>query len=166
MERITRAGLPAAIQLAGIDLVTTLAAAMTELSPIVTPLRTIARLPSQTLFPILIGAFFPLPEWRVVGLISWKSLSNMLTWSPTRQWLPISIARVAMMLTLAPKQLQLPIRIEDSFPRLCRKRRPLPSLGEPLKPNVLQLPTCKAPLPTFKTCILKSTFDPNENSRC
>jgi len=56
---MTLAGLPAAMQFSGIDLVTMLAAAITELSPIVTPLSTMTRLPIQTLFPMFTGAVLP-----------------------------------------------------------------------------------------------------------
>ncbi len=53
------AGLPAAMQFDGIDFVTRLIAPITELSPILTPLRTMTRLPSQTLFPIRTGCDGP-----------------------------------------------------------------------------------------------------------
>ena len=70
MVLITLAGFPAAMQLAGIGLVTTLAAAITELSPIITPLSTITRLPSQTLLPMMTGFVKPALRFRVAGLIS------------------------------------------------------------------------------------------------
>ena len=51
----TRQGLPAAIVLSGISLVTTLPAPITALSPMVTPCRTVTFAPSHTFLPICIG---------------------------------------------------------------------------------------------------------------
>ena len=48
-------GLPTATTLGGIDLVTTLPAPITELSPIVTPGRTTTFPPNHTLLPTVIG---------------------------------------------------------------------------------------------------------------
>lgn len=54
--RITLQGLPAAITLSGISLVTILPAPITTLSPIVTPGKIIAPPPIHTLFPMITGA--------------------------------------------------------------------------------------------------------------
>lgn len=54
--RITLQGLPAAITLSGISLVTILPATITTLSPIVTPGKIIAPPPIHTLFPMITGA--------------------------------------------------------------------------------------------------------------
>lgn len=54
--RITRAGLPATNDFSGTLEVTTLPAAITELSPMITPLRMIERAPIQTRLPICTGA--------------------------------------------------------------------------------------------------------------
>src|SRR5438105_14849858 len=52
------AGFPATTTFAGTVLVTTAPAATTELSPIVTPFKTTAFMPIQTLSPIFTGAVF------------------------------------------------------------------------------------------------------------
>ncbi len=64
-SRITRHGLPAAMTLAGISLVTTLPAPITVFSPIVTPGSTIAPPPIHTLSPMVIGDAYSNIEMRV-----------------------------------------------------------------------------------------------------
>ena len=55
MGRRTRQGLPTATLLAGMSRVTTLPAPMTQLSPMVTPGKTVQLPPNQTLLPTVIG---------------------------------------------------------------------------------------------------------------
>ena len=52
---MTFAGIPAAMQFAGMLFVTSDFAPTTALSPIVTPFSTVTSEPSQTLFPIITG---------------------------------------------------------------------------------------------------------------
>jgi len=68
---MTRHGLPAAMTLGGMSRVTTLPAPMIELSPIVTPLRTIDRVPMKTFRPIFTSAeaACPRPSRRSPGSI-------------------------------------------------------------------------------------------------
>ena len=54
---ITLAGIPAAIELAGMSLVTTELAPMITLSPICTPPHIVTLSPSQTLLPMTISPF-------------------------------------------------------------------------------------------------------------
>src|SRR5438552_1905097 len=56
MLRIRRAGTPAQISAPGTEVVTTLAAPTTALSPIVTPGKTMTWAPSHTFRPIVIGS--------------------------------------------------------------------------------------------------------------
>ena len=55
ISRITRAGTPAANELAGMLLVTTLPAPMTQLSPIVTPGHTTTFAPNRQSLPMVTG---------------------------------------------------------------------------------------------------------------
>ena len=74
MGRSTRQGLPAATQLAGISLVTTLPAPMTQLSPMVTPGSTVQPPPNQTLLPTVMGRANSVPVRRCSGSMGWQAV--------------------------------------------------------------------------------------------
>lgn len=65
---MTRAGLPAAMQLAGIFLVTTEPAAITLSAPIDTPFNMVTPAPIKTFRPIRTGSHLCVPSVRVQGL--------------------------------------------------------------------------------------------------
>ncbi len=79
-------GFPAAIQFAGISLVTMLFIPIIVFSPIVTPFITITPYPSHTLSLIFIGL-----GDGVRGSSKWKSPSVITQLAPIRTLLPISI---------------------------------------------------------------------------
>ena len=78
MVLTTLAGLPAAIENGGMSLVTTAPAATIEPVPIVTPFRTMADFPSQTLSPMVTGldatlsVIFQLGDDGGVSVISFR----------------------------------------------------------------------------------------------
>ena len=85
-------GFPAAMQFAGISLVTMLFIPIIVFSPIVTPFITITPYPNHTLSCIFIG----LGE-GVRGSSKWKSPSAITQLAPTRTLFPISILLNAVM---------------------------------------------------------------------
>src|SRR3954454_2647480 len=74
--RRTRAGAPAAIDAAGMSVVTTLLAPMTQRSPIVAPLVTTTFAPHHTLSPMRVGPFEVNP-CHVTGMLA-----------SSKRWLP------------------------------------------------------------------------------
>src|SRR5258706_9412633 len=80
--RITRAGLPTAITLAGKSLVTTAPAPTTVFSPMLIPGRMIAPPPSQTLSPIVIGLADSHFARRAAASPGWVAVRNC-TLGPT-----------------------------------------------------------------------------------
>ena len=75
--RITFAGIPPAMQLSGIDEVTTAPEAMMLLLPILTPFKMVTREPIKTFSPITTAAVLAVPEIRRFGSKLWK-LENIL----------------------------------------------------------------------------------------
>ncbi len=65
----TLQGMPTATTLSGIDLVTTLPAPITVLSPMFTPASIVEPAPIQTLLPIVIGLAISSPDFRCSGSI-------------------------------------------------------------------------------------------------
>ena len=76
--RMALAGTPAATAFAGTSFVTTAPAAITALSPIMTPGSTVAFAPIQTFFPIRIGAGNK--SCRSSGAILWLRVASTTLW--------------------------------------------------------------------------------------
>ena len=113
---ITFAGLPPAIQFAGILFVTTEPAPITEFFPIVTPLRIIERAPMKTLSSITMGELAVF-SFRLFILscqsIGCESVSVIRQPLPTSTLFPIFILLVAFMVepempTLLPMTISAP----------------------------------------------------------
>lgn len=89
-----RAGVPPAIARGGTFLVTTAPAATIAPSPMVTPLRMVARAPIQTLSPMMTGALMTRPT------TSCWSVSQIMTCGPIMQSSPMTILVWHMMSAL------------------------------------------------------------------
>lgn len=73
---IILAGFPAITTLFSNDFVTTLPAPTTTLSPNTTPGKIVTPPPSQTLFPIWIGAPYSNPEFLSIGSRGWSGVRS------------------------------------------------------------------------------------------
>src|SRR5699024_5299553 len=91
---IILAGLPPTTTLLGTAFVTTAPDAITALFPIVIPGLIIAPPPIHTLFPMVIGFPYSLPELRSVGCNGWVAV-KILTLGPNIQSLPIRISHTS-----------------------------------------------------------------------
>lgn len=78
---IILAGFPAITTLFSNDFVTTLPAPTTTLSPNTTPGKIVTPPPSQTLFPIWIGAPYSNPEFLSIGSRGWSGGEELTVWA-------------------------------------------------------------------------------------
>ena len=81
MDLSTRQGTPTATTFSGMDLDTTLPAPITELSPMVTPARTVVPAPIQTLLPILIGFAIAFLLQPLIRTLARKSGGHERLWT-------------------------------------------------------------------------------------
>lgn len=93
-ERIVRAGTPATMVFAGMSLLTTAPAAMTQLSPMVTPGRTMAPAPNQQLAPMMMGRPRSQPSARCRALST--GCSTVMSWQPGPKRVPSPMMMGAM----------------------------------------------------------------------
>src|SRR5574344_771692 len=89
MLRITLAGAPNAKELDGMSFVTIEPAPITQLSPTLTPDKTITLQPNQQLFPICIGKLYCKPLLRTFADKGWLAVTKIqlgpnFTQSPTK----------------------------------------------------------------------------------
>src|SRR6185437_16558800 len=99
MLLITLQGLPPAITLDGIFLVTTLLAPITEFLPIDTPFKIVAEYPIKTLSQIITGLLFGIPWRRSLIAVLCQSKSVIKTLAPTKTSFPIIIDCLAPITT-------------------------------------------------------------------